>query len=247
MPVHHHTRRVVRRAATPAAAAKPTVDAIGADTITPPATPYVPETPSPALAQARAPAKSAKASRKTQQQPAAATIPFSFGDDTESAAPSAAPTAQPPTAPQTPSSPETKTALLPPRPATPKPSALRARPAAPSARNDEHAGLAKRGAVLFQKGVSNPSPAQFQGVRVLASALSTALESGASRIQLEAYSGPPGDKSSDAHRLSLERALAVRQLLIDDGVPSNRIDVRAMGGAADNGPNDRVDVFVRSS
>jgi hypothetical protein len=34
-------------------------------------------------------------------------------------------------------------------------------------------------------------------------------------------------------------------LLIDDGVPSERIDVRAMGGAID-GALDRVDVFVRS-
>jgi hypothetical protein len=39
----------------------------------------------------------------------------------------------------------------------------------------------------------------------------------------------------------------VRQLLIDDGVPSARIDVRAMGGSDDSGPADRVDVFVRAS
>ena len=66
-------------------------------------------------------------------------------------------------------------------------------------------------------------------------------------MQLEAYGGSPGDKSSDARRLSLKRALAVRQLLIDDGVPSGRIDVRAMGGVDDKGPVDRVDVFVRAS
>ena len=76
--------------------------------------------------------------------------------------------------------------------------------------------------------------------------LTTALESGSSRVQLEAYGGAPGDKSSDARRLSLKRALAVRQLLIDNGVPSNRIDVRAMGGIDDKGPTDRVDVFLRA-
>lgn len=107
--------------------------------------------------------------------------------------------------------------------------------------------MTKRGAVLFDRGISNPSPPQLHGVKLLAGDVSSALETGASRVQLEAYGGPPGDKSSDARRLSLKRALAVRQLLIDNGVPSNRIDVRAMGGADDKGPNDRVDVFVRAS
>ena len=67
-----------------------------------------------------------------------------------------------------------------------------------------------------------------------------------SRIQLLAYGGDKGDKGSDARRLSLKRALAIRQVLIDDGVPSERIDVRAMGGADDGGPADRVDVFIKS-
>jgi len=119
-------------------------------------------------------------------------------------------------------------------------------PAPIRARDDEHAGLTKRGAVLFDKGLSNPSPAQFRGVKLLASDIANALDTGTSRVQLEAYGGAPGDKSSDARRLSLKRALAVRQLLIDNGVPSNRIDVRAMGGVDDKGPNDRVDVFVRN-
>ena len=112
--------------------------------------------------------------------------------------------------------------------------------------DEGHAGLVKRGAVLFAKGAADPSPAQFNGVRLLAGDLSSALESGASRVELDAYGGAPGDKSSDARRLSLKRALAVRQLLIDNGVPSNRIDVRAMGGIGDKGPADRVDVFLRS-
>jgi hypothetical protein len=33
--------------------------------------------------------------------------------------------------------------------------------------------------------------------------------------------------------------------LIEDGVPSEKIDVHAMGGADDGGATDRVDVFVR--
>jgi outer membrane protein OmpA-like peptidoglycan-associated protein len=45
--------------------------------------------------------------------------------------------------------------------------------------------------------------------------------------------------------MSLKRALAIRQVLIDDGVPSERIDVRAMGGVDDDGPTDRVDVYTK--
>jgi hypothetical protein len=37
----------------------------------------------------------------------------------------------------------------------------------------------------------------------------------------------------------------IRQLLIDDGIPSERIDVFALGGADDDGPLDRVDVFLK--
>ena len=65
-------------------------------------------------------------------------------------------------------------------------------------------------------------------------------------MQLLAFGGPPGEKSSNTRRLSLKRALVVRQILIDDGVPSERIDVRALGGTDDDGPPDRVDVFLKS-
>jgi outer membrane protein OmpA-like peptidoglycan-associated protein len=157
-----------------------------------------------------------------------AAIPFNFGED------DAAPPADGGTAPGAPM-PSLKTASLPPHAG-----------AAAHGSSDEHQGLTKRGAVMFEKGAADPSPAQFSGVKLLAGDLTTALESGASRVQLEAYGGAPGDKSSDARRLSLKRALAVRQLLIDNGVPSNRIDVRAMGGADDKGPTDRVDVFLRA-
>ncbi len=110
----------------------------------------------------------------------------------------------------------------------------------------DHTNLTKRGAILFEKDASAPSPAQYRGLQILAGNLNSALDAGALRIQLEAYGGAPGDKSSNARRLSLRRALAVRQLLIDDGIPSSRIDVRAMGGVDDKGPADRVDVFIRT-
>jgi outer membrane protein OmpA-like peptidoglycan-associated protein len=170
----------------------------------------------------------AKAARKhgASARPA---IPFNFGDEDIASPPAAAP------API--SAPPVRTAALPPHPGT---------QSHVSAAEAAHAGLAKRGAVLFSKGNADPSPAQFDGVKLLAGDLATTLESGGARVELDAYGGVAGDKSSDARRLSLRRALAVRQLLIDDGVPSSRIDVRALGGANDKGPSDRVDVFVRA-
>ncbi len=108
------------------------------------------------------------------------------------------------------------------------------------------AGLKKQSVIPFAVGASSPASADVNAIHTLATSLNAALNAGASRVQLQAYGGPHGDKSSDARRLSLKRALVVRELLIEDGVPSEKIDVRAMGGADDNGVPDRVDVFLRA-
>ena len=65
------------------------------------------------------------------------------------------------------------------------------------------------------------------------------------RLQVVAYAASQGNTSA-ARRLSLSRALAVRSYLIDKGIRSTRIDVRAMGApeAASSGPADRVDLVV---
>ena len=107
--------------------------------------------------------------------------------------------------------------------------------------------LSKRSEILFPRGATDPGTATINKLHSVASELNTLLGAGAQRVQLEAYGGTPGDKSSDARRLSLKRALVIRQILIEDGVPSERIDVRAMGGIDDNGAPDRVDVFVNAS
>jgi outer membrane protein OmpA-like peptidoglycan-associated protein len=106
-------------------------------------------------------------------------------------------------------------------------------------------GGARRGIVTFDVNASDPSGAALQTINKLADDLNGSMMQGSTRIQLLAYAGPKGEKNSDSRRLSLKRALIVRQLLIDGGVPSDRIDVRAMGGADDAGAADRVDVFVK--
>ncbi|MGZ5929931.1 MAG: OmpA family protein, partial [Rhizomicrobium sp.] len=93
---------------------------------------------------------------------------------------------------------------------------------------------------------ADPAESALGAIKFLAGDLNAAMNSASARIQIQAYGGNRGDKGSDARRLSLKRALAVRQVLIDDGVPAERIDVRAMGGVDDKGPADRVDVYVKA-
>ena len=99
--------------------------------------------------------------------------------------------------------------------------------------------------IPFLSGATNLAPGNVNQIHTLAASLNAALSGGASRIEIEAYGGPRGDKSSDSRRLSLKRGLVIRELLIEDGIPSEKIDVHAMGGADDNGAADRVDVFLR--
>ena len=64
------------------------------------------------------------------------------------------------------------------------------------------------------------------------------------RIQLNAYAGGTAETVGAARRLSLSRALTVRSFLIEAGVRSTRIDVRALGLATDEGPPERVDILL---
>jgi outer membrane protein OmpA-like peptidoglycan-associated protein len=103
-----------------------------------------------------------------------------------------------------------------------------------------------RGVITFAANASEPTTTAVATVRSLADDLNSALTNGATRVEVRAYAGERGEKSSDTRRLSLKRALVIRQLLIDDGVPSERIDVFALGGVEDDGPTDRVDIFLKS-
>ena len=119
-----------------------------------------------------------------------------------------------------------------------------ARPAPPPA--SDTAGLTKRSVILFARDASEPADGALGAIKFLAVDLNSAMTRPSSRVELQAFGGGRGDKGSDARRLSLKRALAIRQVLINDGVSPDRIDVQAMGGADDSGPADRVDVYVRA-
>jgi outer membrane protein OmpA-like peptidoglycan-associated protein len=62
------------------------------------------------------------------------------------------------------------------------------------------------------------------------------------KVQVLAYSTSTGDNESQARRKALSRGLEVRKYLINKGVRSNRIDVRALGSKSEGSPADRVDI-----
>jgi outer membrane protein OmpA-like peptidoglycan-associated protein len=140
--------------------------------------------------------------------------------------------------PKTPSAPQTAPQVA------PKPPPTRIAKANPPPASSIP-GLTRRSVILFAKGAAEPMDSAMDQIRFLAGDLNAAMVRPASRIELQAFGGERGDKGSDARRLSLKRALAIRQVLIDDGVSAGRIDVRAMGGAS-NGPADRVDIYVKA-
>jgi outer membrane protein OmpA-like peptidoglycan-associated protein len=82
--------------------------------------------------------------------------------------------------------------------------------------------------------------------QVLLDDLAARLMQSTVRVRLAAFSGRAGDLSSEARRLSLTRALAIRNYLSAKGITPDRVDVLAFGGAAD-GVTDRVDVLVRGT
>lgn len=63
-------------------------------------------------------------------------------------------------------------------------------------------------------------------------------------LQLQSYAEGDDTEVSKARRLSLSRALAVRSYLMNYGVRSTRIEVRALGHKVSNGPGDRVDLVI---
>jgi outer membrane protein OmpA-like peptidoglycan-associated protein len=203
-----------------------------------------------AVTVARAPAKPKPAPRVAAAQPAPAPVPqaqqpydsgySSFAGGTPvNPFGATAPTPKPPAKPAAPAPKPVQAAPTQIAKAEPAPAQTNPPPAA-------EAGLTKRSVILFAKDAADPASGALGSIKFLAGDLNAAMTRSASRIELQAFGGNKGDKGSDARRLSLKRALAIRQVLIDDGVSPDRIDVRAMGGSDDSGPADRVDVYVRA-
>jgi outer membrane protein OmpA-like peptidoglycan-associated protein len=138
-----------------------------------------------------------------------------------------APVASAPAMPATPA-PMTPTAQ------PPAPPSVAAVPLAPTAPPKDRALQ-----IEFAAGDSRVPAASQAGLKELAESMK-AQES--LRLQIVAYAAGGDLTASTARRLSLSRALAVRTVLIEQGVRSTRIDVRALGDKVSDQPANRVDL-----
>ncbi|MBT3765852.1 MAG: OmpA family protein [Rhodospirillaceae bacterium] len=160
----------------------------------------------------------------------------------------AAPVAAPPPPPAV----ETKPveAAPPPPPPPPAPTPVKKVEAKPAPKPKQTASLPPKGGdikagkairVVFNPGASKLPNDAKDGLRAIAGKLKGAATL---RLQLLAYAGGGSISSSKARRVSLSRALSVRSFLIESGVRSTRIDVRALGNKSTEKPINRVDVNV---
>jgi outer membrane protein OmpA-like peptidoglycan-associated protein len=96
--------------------------------------------------------------------------------------------------------------------------------------------------VRFTPGATDLPPSSQAILDTVAAKL---IANDALRVQLIAHATGSADQAMEARRVSLARAVAVRAYLIDKGVRSLRMDVRALGNRADDGPtSDQVDLLL---
>jgi outer membrane protein OmpA-like peptidoglycan-associated protein len=94
--------------------------------------------------------------------------------------------------------------------------------------------------LLFGSGATTLSEAAKGRLAALAEQLRAEPQR---RIQVQAFAGGTEISARDARRVSLSRAVAVRDFLIEQGLSGRRIDVRALGSDSGSGPAHRVDVL----
>lgn len=210
-------------APTPAPAPEPKPAPAPAPVVATAPTPIVPA-PAPEPAPKPAPAPVVAAPAPTPIVPPAPVAPAPVV-----AAPAPAPVA---VAPSVPAAPPLAAAPAPQQQATaPIPSA------APSA------GLGDGGVTLpFDKDAAHLNQPSQARLFALANRM---MADDSLQISLLAYADGDEESSGKARRLSLSRALAVRSYLIDQGVRSTRIEVRALGNKVPDGNPDRVDILVQ--
>lgn len=132
-----------------------------------------------------------------------------------------------------------------PTPAPPPPSAEPATPprqvatAAPVAAAAAAEGLTR---VLFQGGAEDLDASGRAAVRAVAERLKGTSD----RVQIKAYADSETETEGWKRRLSLRRGNNVRLALLDEGVQSFRILLRALGAPTDGGQGNRVDLIIES-
>jgi len=197
----------------------PSAPAVRAPTVLQPEKPAAPKVAAPQVERPQVAAPNPAETPKPTAPAARAALPSAKPEPVKppAAAPKAEPKAEPKPA-------EQKVAALPPKDSTPS------QPAP--------AGVTRLSFGFNQAEMDEAARAQLQTVA------KRLQDNDSLRVQLLAYAGGEGVSSSQARRLSLSRALAVRSHLIEQGIRSTRMDVRALGDTGKDGPDDRVDIRI---
>ncbi len=66
-----------------------------------------------------------------------------------------------------------------------------------------------------------------------------------SRIYIRSYASPIENEQNSDRRIALARGLAVREYLKNQGITSDRIDLKILGSPVDQTPSDRVELIIR--
>lgn len=67
------------------------------------------------------------------------------------------------------------------------------------------------------------------------------------RVEIKAFAARIDDTQSGARRISLARALAVREYMMNIGVDPDRMDLRALGESTEQKPVERVDIEIKNA
>ena len=224
--------RPIAPPAMPSASA-PSAPAVRAPTVLQPEKPAAPKVAAPQVERPQIAAPKPAETPKPAA-PAASTEKPATATQRTAALPSAKPEPVKPPASSTP--PASATPKAEPKPAEQKVAALPPKDSAPS--QPAPAGVTRLSFGFNQAEMDEAARAQLQGVT------KRLQDNDSLRVQLLAYAGGEGVSSSQARRLSLSRALAVRSHLIEQGIRSTRMDVRALGDTGKDGPDDRVDIRI---
>lgn len=218
--------------------------------------------PSRAASPAPQPASPSTASASPPRQPAETRPSSPPPAATPPAEPTTSARAEPPATPEPASTPAAPSVTPPPTPSSaatapePAPSApangtapdgmdtqtaARSTAGAATSSGLDHTGPGGMTRIVFETGSAKVPASADPMLDELASELNA---NDALRVQLMAYADGDNDAANPARRLSLSRALAVRTALIEKGVRSTRMDVRALGNKYADGPADRVDAVL---
>jgi outer membrane protein OmpA-like peptidoglycan-associated protein len=233
-------------APTATAAAVPNASTAAAPSDSAAATPSATAAPAPSVTAAIPPATPAP-TPTAAASPSADSAPPTPPPSEAKAAPAAAKPATPTVAPPSPvpsasPSPTAETAMAASPSVPPAPPVAATPVAAPAAVAAAAPGGPTR--VLFAAGAADLPDSAKPALDALVQRLSSNDEV---RLQLVAHASGSDDQANEARRISLQRALAVRSYLIEHGIASTRMDVRALGNRSDGGtsdPLDRVDVIT---